>query len=169
MFDAFQFEILEVFGDAVYNQMRQSMSHLSSLSFTTAPQKTYDPKRVRRQRLIDRLEEQKRLAADPSFIPVDRRWKKNPDGSKSIFDHYRRIKPWWTNDAAGTVILTVRAGVRVLEFEKGKAGILVGTMDRLEEVVDILIAAVRAGEFDGLLDPPKEAQRQSIPKPKKAA
>jgi hypothetical protein len=115
------------------------MAYLSSLSFTTAPQKSYDPKLVRRQRLIDRLEDQKRLAADPSYIPVGRRWKKNPDGSKSIFDHYRRIKPWWTTDAAGTVILTIRAGLRVLEFEKGKPGIVVGALERLEAVLDTLI------------------------------
>ncbi len=145
------------------------MAHLSSLSFTTAPQKSYDPKQVRRQRLIDRLEEQKRLAADPTFIPVVKRWKKNPDGSKSIFDHYRRLKPWWTIDAAGTVILTIRAGLKVLEFEKGKTGILVGTLDDLGEVLDILIAACRAGEFDALLEVPREPQRQVSTKPKKIA
>ena len=120
------------------------MAHLSSLSFTAAPQKSYDPKQVRRQKLIERLEEQKRLAADPTFIPVDRRWKKNPDGSKSIFDHYRRIKPWWTTDALGTLILTIRAGLRLLEFDKGKPGIAVGSLDRLESVLDTLIAATRA-------------------------
>ena len=145
------------------------MTHLASLSFTTAPQKSYDPKLVRRQRLIDRLEDQKRLAADPTFIPVDRRWKKNPDGSKSIFDHYRRIKPWWTTDAAGTVVLTVKAGLKVLEFEKGKPGIAVGPLDRLESVLDTLIAATQAGELDRFLEPPKDVQRQSVPKVRKAA
>ena len=145
------------------------MTHLATLSFTTAPQKSYDPKQVRRQRLIDRLEDQKRLAADPKFIPVDRRWKKNPDGSKSIFDHYRRIKPWWTTDASGIVILTIRAGLKVLEFEKGKPGITVGPLDRLEAVLDTLIAATRAGELDRFLEPPKDFQRQSVPKVRKVA
>jgi hypothetical protein len=145
------------------------MAHLSSLSFTTAPQKSYDPKQVRRQKLIERLEEQKRLAADPTFIPVVKRWKKNPDGSKSIFDHYRRLKPWWTVDAAGTVILTIRAGLKVLEFEKGKTGILVGTLDDLGEVFDIVIAACTAGEFDALLEASKGPRRQSVPKAKKIA
>ena len=143
------------------------MAHLSSLSFTTAPQKSYDPKQIRRERLIDRLEEQKRLAADPNFIPVVKRWKKNPDGSKSIFDHYRRLKPWWTIDPTGTFILTIRAGLRVLEFEKGKTGIVVGNVDDLGEVLGILIAATRAGELDALLEAPKEPQRQSVPKAKK--
>jgi hypothetical protein len=140
------------------------MAHLSSLSFTTAPQKSYDQKQVRRLKLIERLDEQKRLASDPTFIPVVKRWKKNPDGSKSIFDHYRRLKPWWTVDAAGTVILTIRAGLRVLEFEKGKTGILVGSMDDLRGVFDILITATRAGELDRLL----EASKGVGLRPKKA-
>jgi hypothetical protein len=143
------------------------MAYLSSLSFTTTPQKSCDPKQLRRQRLIERLEEQKRLAADPTFIPIVKRWKKNPDGSKSIFDHYRRVKPWWTVDAVGTVILTIRAGLKVLEFEKGKTGIVVGSVDDLGEVLDILIAACRAGEFDALLEAPKQPQRQVSIKPKK--
>lgn len=145
------------------------MAHLSSLSFTTAPQKYYDPKQVRRQRLIERLEEQKRLAADPSFIPVVIRWKKNPDGSKSIFDHYRRLKPWWTADASGTVILTIRTGLKVLEFEKGKTGIAVGTLERLESVLDTLIAATRAGELDTLLEAKTGGEKRSGVRPKKAA
>jgi hypothetical protein len=145
------------------------MTHLSSLSFTPVPQKTFDPKEVRRQRLVDRLEEQKRLSSDPTYIPVERRWKKNPDGSKSIFDHYRRIKPWWSTDAAGTVILTIKAGVRVVEFEKGKPGITVGSLERLEAVLDTLMAATRAGELDRFLEVPKDVQRQSVPRGKKVA
>jgi hypothetical protein len=143
------------------------MAHLSSLSFTTAPQKSYDPKQVRRQKLIERLEEQKRLVADPTFIPVVKRWKKNPDGSKSIFDHYRRLKPWWTVDATGTVILTIRAGLRLLEFEKGKTGILVGSVNDLGEVLDILIAACRAGELDLLLASATDIEERAVPKTKK--
>ena len=64
------------------------MALLSSLTFTIIPQQlAHNPKLIRRQRLIDRLEEQKRLAADPSFVPVEKRWKKTPDGSRTIVDH----------------------------------------------------------------------------------
>ena len=145
------------------------MTLLSSLTLTSAPHKIYDPRLIKRQRLINRLEEQKRLATDPSFTPVERRWKKNIDGAKSIVDHYRRIKPWWTTDASGNVILTVKSGLRALEFEKGKTGIAVGPMDRLETVLDTLIAATRAGELDRLIDPPNDSQRQAVPKAKKTA
>ena len=44
------------------------MAHLKSLTFTVAPQHiTRNPKLVRRQRLIDRLEEQQKLVADPAY------------------------------------------------------------------------------------------------------
>lgn len=145
------------------------MAHLSSLSFTTVPQKILNPKLIKRQRLIERLEEQKRLAADPAYAPVVKRWKKAADGSKILQDHYRRLKPWWRTDAHGNVILSVKAGLKALEFEKGKAGILVGDIERLGSAFDTLIAAAVAGEFDALLDPPNEAQRPSAPRAKRVA
>jgi hypothetical protein len=44
------------------------MSYLKSLTFTLAPhQIERNPKLLRRQRLIERLEEQIKLAADPTF------------------------------------------------------------------------------------------------------
>jgi hypothetical protein len=71
-------------------------------------------------------------------------------------------------DATGTVILTVRAGLRVLEFEKGKPGITVGSMERLGAVLDTLIAATKAGELDRLLEHPSASEGRGIPKTKKA-
>jgi hypothetical protein len=128
------------------------MTHLSSLNFVPAPKQALnDPKLILRQRLIERLEEQKRLSTDPNFTPVSKRWKKNPDGSKSLIDHYRRLKPWWRVDGNGNVILTVKTGFKVLEFQKGKPGIAVGSVERLGAVFDTLIAATRAGELDPLL------------------
>lgn len=40
----------------------------------------------------------------------------------------------------------------MLEFEKGKGAIAVGTVEKLEGVLATLIAATRAGELDGLLE-----------------
>ena len=145
------------------------MTHLSSLSFTTASQKSYDPKQIRRNRLVERLEEQKLLAVDPTHIPVTKRWKKTPDGSKALVDHYRRIRPWWRKDEAGNLVLTVKVGLKALEFKKGKSGIAVGAPERLESVLDTLIAATKAGELDRFLEVPKPAEGRGIPKAKKAA
>ena len=62
------------------------MNHLKSLSFTIVPAKNHDPKLMRRVRLIERLEEQRRLAQDPTLAPTVKRWKKTADGSKALVD-----------------------------------------------------------------------------------
>jgi hypothetical protein len=145
------------------------MTHLSSLNFVPAPQQALnDPKVILRQRLIERLEEQKRLSTDPTFTPVSKRWKKAADGSKKLVDHYRRLKPWWRVDGNGNVVLTVKTGFKVLEFQKGKPGIAVGSVESLGEVFDTLIAATRAGELDPLLASATDVEERAAPKPKKA-
>ena len=45
----------------------------------------------------------------------------------------------------------VRCGLKAIEFEKGKAGITVGKMERLDGVISTLIEAARNGELDTLL------------------
>ena len=44
--------------------------------------------------------------------------------------------------------MTVKVGSKRIEFEKGKAAIAVGTLDKLTGVIEALIKAVRAGELD---------------------
>ena len=129
------------------------MAHLKSLTFTVAPQHiTRNPKLVRRLRLIDRLEEQQKLAADPAFTVLVRRWVKDPGGIKQPVDRHRRVKPWWKADGAGNLVLVLKCGLRTLEIEKGKPGIVVGAAGRLEAVLGTLIAAAKAGELDGALE-----------------
>ena len=129
------------------------MALLKTLTFTSAPSSIYsNPKLLRRQKLIQRLEEQLKLAKDPNYSPTSKRWKKAPDGSKALVEVHRRMKRWWRMDANGNVVLMVRCGFRNLEFEKGKPGIAVGPLDRLGGVLETLIAAAKAGELDLLLE-----------------
>ena len=146
------------------------MNTLKSLTFTVLPQPfVHNPKFARRQRLIERLEEQRRLAQDPTFVPVAKRWRKTVDGSKVLVDHPRRLKPWWKVDEKGFVVLTVRSGFKTLEFEKGKGAIVVGAVDRLDGVFLTLITAARAGELDGLLEAASGSSERGVPKARKAA
>lgn len=141
------------------------MSHLKSLTFAAAPRgMTLDPIQLRRQRLIDRLETQRRLAADPSHAPTAKRWRKTTDGTKELVERQLRLKPWWRTDAGGNLVLTVRYGLRPIEFEKGKAGIVVGAKDKLDTVLQTLIAAVAAGELDQHLQAVKIPERQGAAK-----
>ena len=146
------------------------MAHLKSLIFTVAPQQiARNPKLVRRQRLIDRLEEQQKLASDPAFTVLVRRWVKDPDGIKQPVDRHRRVKPWWKADGAGNLVLVLKSGLKTIEIEKGKPGVIVGAPGHLEAVLGTLIAATKAGELDGALAAGAGARGAEVSSGKKAA
>jgi hypothetical protein len=60
----------------------------------------------------------------------------------------------------------MKFGAKPVEFEKGKAGIVVPFKDKLPTVIDTLIAAVRAGELDDLFS--QAAKTGTIGKVRKA-
>lgn len=75
------------------------MNTLKSLTFVPAPVKApNNPTVFRRERLLQRLQEQLQLVKDPSYAPLLTRWKKDEDGLKRTVEHHRRIKPWWRVD-----------------------------------------------------------------------
>ena len=49
------------------------------------------------------------------------------------------------------MVFFIRHGWKPIEFEKGKAGIVVGPKEKLASVIDTLIAATRNGDMDELL------------------
>ena len=125
------------------------MSHLKSLTFTVAPhQIRQNPRLIRRQRLIDRLEEQRKLASDPGYTVISKRWIKDEAGIKQVIETPKRPKPWWRDDGNGGLVLILRNGLKVIEIEKGKPAIVVGAKSKLDSVLVTLIAAAKAGELD---------------------
>jgi hypothetical protein len=138
---------------------------IKNLTFTTLPTSGRNAVASRRQKAIERLEEQKRLAADPSHVRATKRWVKI-DGEKKLVEKQRRVYPWWRTGTDGSIIFFVRQAGKPIEFEKGKAGISVGKADKLPEVIDTLIAAVRTGDLDDVLA--QAGKGRSIPKRKAA-
>ena len=129
------------------------MSALKTLTFGALPDhQGRDPRIARRLKLIEKLEEQRKLIKNAEFMPVRRRWLRNPDGTRSLTEVSRRLKPWWRADSKGSVVLSVKYGFSTLEFEKGKPGILVGKMEKLDSVIATVIDAVKGGEVDALLE-----------------
>jgi hypothetical protein len=70
------------------------MSALTSLTFTTVPRIGANPTPDRRANIIARLEEQKLLLNDPSYIRTVRTWVKK-DGQLTPVDKQQRVLPWW--------------------------------------------------------------------------
>jgi len=66
---------------------------------------------------------------------------KKQDGERVLTERKLPFGPWWQTDDKGQVVFFVRIGWKPLEFEKGKAGVVPGTMEKLPEVIDVLIGA----------------------------
>ena len=127
------------------------MSNLKSLTFTNIPNKSVDPTVRRRERLVEKLNEQLKLVKNPNFKVTFNRWETNDAGERVVVEKSKSVKPWWFVDSNGDVFLTVRVGHKKVEFEKGKSAIKVGSRDNLETVLNTVIAATQSGELDKML------------------
>jgi hypothetical protein len=128
------------------------MTQLKSLTFAPLPRlSAADPVINRRNKLIVRLQQQIALAQDPNFSLTRQKWIADETGVKQLRSLPKKVRPWWRTDATGAVVLTVRYGAKPIEFEKGKAAIAVGKVEKLKPVLETVIAAVQAGELDGVL------------------
>jgi hypothetical protein len=61
--------------------------------------------------------------------------------------------------------MSVKFGAKPVKFEKGKAGIVVPSNDKLPTGIDTLIAAIKGGEMDKLLT--QAANTNTVGKPRK--
>lgn len=128
------------------------MGTLKALNITALPKlSSSDPVIKRRAKLLTQLEQQLALANDPLFVVTTQKWRKHDDGSKQLVEKQKRVKKWWVVDLMGNCFFTVRYGSKLIEFEKGKSAITVGDKANLATVIETVIAAARAGEFDALL------------------
>lgn len=143
------------------------MKLLKTLTFALYHPTVQSPVLTRRANLIARLEQQKLLAQDPSHLRSVYKWLINDQGIKQRIELKKRVRQWWKIDALGTVALTVRYGAKLIEFEKGKAAIILPTKDQLVATLDTLVAAVSAGELDEHLA--QNAKARGLSKPKRSA
>ena len=148
------------------------MSMLKGLNFTVAPRAAtqLSVEEVRRNKLIAHLQEQRAIAeaeaAGEQHVVMRRRWQLSPTGEKTRVEVEKRLKRWWTVQADGQVVLLVRWGSRVIEWERGKAAIVVGERGKLLPVLDKLIAATQAGDLDEHIAAVNKAR--TVPKRKAA-
>ena len=53
------------------------------------------------------------------------------DGQRQAVTKQQAVRPWWKTDPAGQVVMSIKFGAKPIEFEKGKAGIVVPSKDKL--------------------------------------
>ena len=132
------------------------MAHLETLKVVAKP--NFNPTTAeerRRHKLIVKLQEQLCLAeAQLGGSPYKRmRWVDQVDGQGEPNKVQRpvRIKQWWLKNAAGSVLLTVRYGAKLLPIANGMTAIEVGALAELPNTITTVIQAVDAGELDSEL------------------
>ena len=129
------------------------MAHLETLKVVAKP--NFNPSTAeerRRHKLIVKLQEQLCLAeAQLGGSPYMRtRWITTADGQGEPHRVQRpvRVKEWWCKNVAGSVLLTVRYGAKLLPIANGMTAIEVGSLAELPNTITTVIQAVDAGELD---------------------
>jgi hypothetical protein len=111
------------------------MSVLQTLKLTQKPVISFNAEAQRRQKLIVKLQEQLRLAESAlggnKYMRM--RWTTiaDADGEPQRVQRAVRMRQWFSKDATGSVLMTVRYGRRLVEFSKGMNAIQVGDMSAL--------------------------------------
>ena len=134
------------------------MTTMSTLKLTAAQKPTQmSPIQQRRNKLAKRLWEQMELAkaqqAGTQFVATKfRTITDNETGLRKQVETNKRVKAWWFVADNGKLSLSVRYGTKVLELAKGKHAVEIGAEKDLVGVLDVIKAAVLAGELDTAIE-----------------
>lgn len=106
-----------------------------------------------RQKLLDRIDDQIALAkateTGQSFQRVKYRRTRDIESeqvSETVIK--TRVRPWWTADPDGSILLWIKYRNTNLELAKGKAAIRITNRTQLVPTLETVLEAVRAGELD---------------------
>jgi hypothetical protein len=134
------------------------MATLSTLKLSTAVKPTHMPAvQLRRNKLAKRLWEQAELAkaqqSGTQFAPTKFRSVIDRDtGVRKQVEVNKRVQQWWFVTESGKMALSIRYGARVLELAKGKFAVDLASDKELVPTLEIIKAAVLAGELDAQIE-----------------
>lgn len=129
------------------------MTYLNKLKLTTVSrERTADPVLRRREKLLEKLSEQRNAAQHflegKVFTPTKKGWVIDEEtGEKSLIEKPKKVRPWYW-ETGGVWYLQVRYGAKPIEIGNGKPSIEVGAKEEVLNAIDVCISAVKAGELD---------------------
>ena len=138
------------------------MSVLSGLKLTLAKSRnSISPVQSRRNKLINRIDEQVKLATamreGKSYAPSRTRIVKNKEtGESHAIEQVKRVRAWWFAGEKGKYFLQVKYGAKTLELMKGKNSVEVGSDAELVSTLELIKKAVEAGELDQQIEAASE-------------
>ena len=95
----------------------------------------------------------KAIQSGTEFVPVKTLSVKDEEtGEIRKVEIPKRLKPWWWASDNGKLCITVRYGARTLEVIEGKNAIETENISGVITTLELLRAAVDAGELDARID-----------------
>ena len=134
------------------------MSGLEALKFVQSQRKPGSgPAFARRQKLSSKISEQihmaKAVQAGTDYQPVKVRMiRDEATGQMRRVEVPKRLKPWWWEAEDAKLLITVRYGARPMEVMEGKNAIETDSIAGVVTTLEVLRAAVDAGELDSRID-----------------
>jgi hypothetical protein len=130
---------------------------ITSLNLITKPEKPKLSKlQHMRQKLLESLEEQLVMAEHMlkgSYYEVKvERKVKDPLTGERVKKTVNKLLKAWYYEIHDKMFFEVRYANRALELVKGKTAIEIESREKLLETIDVVIAAVKNGELDAVLD-----------------
>jgi hypothetical protein len=144
------------------------MATLATLKLSAAVKPTHMPAvQLRRNKLAKRLWEQAELAKaqqmGAQFSTTRHRSIVDTEtGLRRQVEVSKRIKQWWFTTESGKLALNVRYGARLLELAKGKYSVELASEKDLVPTIEVIKAAVLAGELDAQIDAAAQALREQF-------
>jgi hypothetical protein len=134
------------------------MANIAALKLVNAKRPHSLPAvQMRRNKMSKRIWEQIQLAksqqgGEKFVITRLRSYADAETGERKQIEAPKRIKPWWFVQESGKLAVTVRYGARLVEFAKGKCAVEIASASDLIKTLEVIKAAVEAGELDAQLE-----------------
>ena len=131
---------------------------LAGLKLTGAQKSaSINPVQQRRNKMSRRLREQIQLAkaqAEGNQFSASkyRTIIDSETGLRKQIEVPKRVKAWWFSTDNGKTAITIRYGARALELSKGKFAVEVTSASELIPTLEVIKAAIEAGELDAQLE-----------------
>jgi len=132
-----------------------AVSHLAKLNFKNVVKATArDPVVAKRNKLVAGLEEQKlvfdaAVRGEHHFIERSK-WQTDDQGQRVLVKTRRRARAWFFEQDGGWYV-QARYGARVIAADRKNNAVFVKTLKEVGSVLDLFIAAARAGEMDAAI------------------
>ena len=149
------------------------MAYLNKLKLTdTKRERSVDPVMRRREKLLEKLGEQRESAAHAiegkPYLPTKQAWVTDDEtGERKLIEKPKKVRQWFW-ESGDVWFFQIRYGAKVLELAKGKPTIEAGEKDNLLEIIDLCSSAVKDGELDDQLNEMAMKTRSKLRKSKAA-